>query len=808
VVQDLKFAFRSAVAQRGFFLAVVATLALGIGINTTVFTLVNAVLFKDLPFENGDRVVAIGTRRLDSTASMDVSYPELLDYRSQTTSFERIEAAFVDGRTLSEPSHPADEYRVASITSGLLAMIGVEPVVGRAFGPDDERPGAPLVVLIGDHVWRSRYDQAPDIVGREVRLGETPATIVGVLPPGVQFPNYEDLWVPLQPTPEQRDGRGARFLLVSGLLRPDVTREAAQADLDVVAARLATSYADTNANVGARVETFNERFNGGQVRVVFLVMLAAVWFVLLIACANVANMLLGRSVARRHEMAIRLAIGATRVQLVRQLLVESLVLALAGGVLGLGLAVAGVTAFDRSVQDVGKPSWILFTVDWTVVGYFSAMCIVTAVIFGLVPALRSSRRGLSGSLLAEGRGSTAGTSRLSAVLVAVQVALAVVLVAGAGLLLRSFQVKQAINTWIPADQVFTARLSLPPDRYPTPDARQQFFERVRARLAVEPGVASAGWVSNLPGVGASLRGVEVEGAVPAVDGNRPRVPVTFASPEFFTTIDLTVLRGRGFDDRDGASAPRVAVVTETFASQFWPNVTPIDRRFRLAGALTDDDTQQWITVIGVTPEVVQANSAAAADPGVFLPFVQYESSSLVLAVRAAPGAAVTASDVARAVQSLDENLALIDAGTFAERLARTRWVYVVFGTVFSIFAAAALVMAGIGLYAVIAHATSRRTREIGIRMALGASPRRILAMIVRQGSIQFAAGLLLGLGGAYMATQSMRVLLFGVGARDPIVFLSTAGLLLTVGAIACWLPARRAAALAPVRALAENRDLG
>jgi putative ABC transport system permease protein len=798
-VHDIRFALRSIAGRPWFTLAIVATLALGIGINTTVFTLVNAVLFKPLPFPNGDRLVTVANRRpADGDRNLSVSYLDLQDLRTQSSTFEALEGASIEQIVVSESDVPPERLRAGRVSAGFFDLVEARPVHGRAFTPTDDDPGAAMTVVLGHDVWTNRYNMSPDVIGRVVRIDNQPATIVGVMPPGFQFPNREQLWLPLIPRDDERRNRDARNLLVVGLMRPDVSITQAAADLSVVAARLASEHPTTNEAIDTRIQTFNERFNGGEIRIVFLLMLAAVAFVLLIACANVANMMLSRALTRRREMAVRSAVGASRWRLVRQLLVESVLLSCAGGVAGLGLATVGVQAFDSAVQDSGKPSWIIFSVDYVVLAYCSAVCVVCGILFGLAPALRSSRVQLNEVLKEGGRSGSSHGGKLSAVLVVIQFALAVVLLAGAGLLIRSFMSSQQVNDFVPRDAILTARVTLPDDRYSERDERTRFFDDVHSRMNAIPGVIHTAIVSDAPGRGGPTVRFELEGATVEIPSEREAALRVAAAPGYFEAINLPILRGRDFDDRDGVEGREAAIVTSQFAERYWPDRNPIGQRFRFNA---EQEPGPWLTVVGVAAPLVQGQNSGAPEPLIFVPLRQNAPTTMLVMLRTDGDANRLAGSLRAEVQAMDAMLPVSDVETMAVLLWRARWPYRVFGAAFGLFAIAALLMAGVGLYAVMAQATQRRTREIGIRVALGATPARVLRTVMSRGVVQLTVGLALGLGLAYATTGSMRALLFGVAPTDPVVLVSSTLALVAVGLFACGIPAWRAAVLAPVRAL-------
>jgi putative ABC transport system permease protein len=794
---DLRFALRMIISHRWFSAAVVATLALGIGLNTMVFTLINAVLYKPVPVPGGARLVAIRNRNLSqSENAMRMSYPDFRDYRAQASSLEALEAASDEQGVLSERGNPPLAYQMERASSGIFEMLHIRPILGRGFLPSDDKAGAEPVLLLGYGVWKDRYDSSPSVIGRQVRVNEKPATIIGVMPKGFKFPTNVEMWMPLVPSPDL-EKRTNRPLQVFGMLQPGIHIAQASVDLNEIAHRLATQYADTNKDIGVSVETFHERYNGGNVRLIFLLMLAAVGFVLLIACANVANMMLSRALERQREMSIRTALGASRWRVVRQLLIESMLLSTLGGVLGLALAALGVHWFDLSTQNVGKPYWIQFAMDYEVFGYFAALCIFSGLLFGTAPALRSSRVDLN-DVMKEGARSVGKHrgGRLSGLLVIFQFALTLVLLIGAGVFVHSLLETLSANRSIPADQLMTARIDLPDERYKDTDARQRFYDELLPRLKAIPGVSHVAFGSDLPGLGANTNQIEIEHSAVDTAAHRPSVSYVVQSPGYFDAINLPILLGRDFNEIDGTANHKSAVLTRECAEHFWPNQSAIGKRFRFY----DDKNKpgDWITVIGISANIIQELNEKSPKPLLFVPFRQEGWSGMTLLVRSSsnPTALVRA-----AVQSLDQDLPLHDVYTLPQAIEHQQWFLHVFSKLFSGFALIALLMASVGIYAVIAQSTNSRTQEIGVRMALGANARNIVTLVMTRGLWQIGAGLVFGLAAALPATHAMASLPIGVSPSDPVVFVTVGLLLAAVGLFACWLPARRAAALDPVKAI-------
>lgn len=796
---DLRFALRMIWSHRWFSAAIVATLALGLGLNTMIFTIVNAALVKPVAVPGGDRLVAI--RDVQATQqhgenSIGVSYPDFRDYRSQSSSFESMEAAAYDEGVISENGNPPHAYSLELASAGIFESLHMPPILGRGFLPSDDKPGAEPVLVLGYGVWKERYNSSRDVIGRQVRVNGKPATIVGVMPKGFKFLTNTDIWMPLTPDADL-EKRDSRRLQLFGFLKPGKTIAQANADLNAVASRLATQYPETDKDIKAVVETFNERYNGGNIRMVFLLMLAAVAFVLLVACANVANMMLSRTLVRERELSIRAALGASRWHIVRQLLVESVLLSVFGGVVGLALAAGGVRWFDLSTQNVGKPYWVQFTMDYRVFGYFAALCIVSGLLFGIAPALRSARVDLN-EVLKEGARS-AGKHRgvgISSALVVFQIALTLVLLTGAGAFVHSLMNALSANRYVPADQLMTARLDLPDTRYKDTDARQRFYDQLLPRIGTIPGVTHVALTSDLPGLGANSSQIEIEHSAAEKVANRPSVSYVVESPGYLQTIDLPLLSGRAFDETDGMANHHSAIVTRQFAERFWPNQNPIGKRFRFY----DDKNKpgDWISVVGVSANITQQLDSSNPLPLLFLPYREKGWGSMALVIRSTnnPINAVRAD-----VQSMDKDLPLRDVYRFPQAVDHQLWYLHLFSKLFGGFALIALLMASVGIYAVIARATNSRTQEIGVRMALGANARNILMLIMRRGLWQITAGLVLGIAAAIPAMRLMASLPIGVSPSDPWVFVLVASLLATVGLFACWLPARRAAGLDPVKAI-------
>jgi putative ABC transport system permease protein len=668
--QDLRFAFRMIWKKPWFSAAIVITLALGMGINTTVFSLVNAVLFKPLPFPGGERLVMAWENNPSSDrGKIPVSYADFRDFRQSADSFERLEAFSGYPITIGEKGNPPERYRGAGVTAGMFDMLSTKPVIGRAMQPSDEKPGAEKVVLISDGVWKDRYGKNPGVIGLSVSINEKPATIIGVMPAGFKFPFNEDIWTAIVPDAASED-RSHRDYTMVGMLKEGSSIVAAQADLEVIAKRLEKQYPEIHKGDGAMVQTFQQAMNGGPIRLVFLLMLGAVGFVLLIACANVANMLLSRVAERASEVSVRTAVGASRWRIVRQLLIESVLLAAMGGLLGLGISGVGIRAFGKAVANVGKPYWIDFSMNYVVFGYFAAITVLAGIIFGIVPALSTSRVNLNQTLKDGSRGvSGPRGGYLSGGLVIFQFILAVALLSGAGLMMRSFLIADNEFAGIHGEQVLATRVNLPESRYPKETDRQQFFDRLVPRLSKLPGVKDVALISNPPGGGAGGRRFEIEGKLIADAKSRPAAASIVAGKGYFSLLGMDLLRGRDFGDNDGLPGKETVIVSRTFATRFFPGQDPIGKQLRLYDS--ENKPQPWMTIIAICPDIRQFNPTNESnDPLIALPYKFANDSSMVVLLRTGRSPSALTASVRSEVQQMDPDLVLFDTMTLEAMLAR------------------------------------------------------------------------------------------------------------------------------------------
>jgi putative ABC transport system permease protein len=805
VLQDLRFTFRLIAKERWFSAVAVVVLALGIGVNAIGFTIVNAAFLRGLPFKDSNRLYMVAWQARSGSRS-NLSHAELQDWRAQSRTFAGLAAFSNITMNISDDRALPEQARGAWLTANAFGVLGQQPLLGRDFAPGDDRSGAEPVAIVSYRVWKNRYGSDPKVLGQSLRLNGQPATIIGIMPDGMNFPSNTEVWAPFIPT-EAQQRRNTRPLSVFGRLRDGAARAEAQTELNGIAQRLAVTYPERNKDlIGARVETFTERYVGGPARIVFLTMMGAVSFVLLIACANVANLVVSRSAHRAREIAVRIAMGATRWRVVRQLLLESVVLGCIGGSIGLFLATSGVRLLDAAVQDPDKPYWIIFSVDYAVFGYVAAICVLTGVLFGLAPALHVSKTNINDVLKEGGRGS-AGSRRvswLSGIMVVVELALTIVLLAGAGLMIRSFMKLYILDIGIRTDHLMTMRMQLPATKYATPEARRAFFERLEPRLAAIPGVEAVAVTTGVPPLDGGERLLEIDGPARTSDGRPVFVGTVTISPRFFEVVGVPIVRGRNFRDMDGAPGSETVIINERLAAQFFAGEDPVGRRLRFTRRepTAGEPPDIWRTIVGISGRIRHGSPRdASVNAVVYIPYRQESPAAASLLVRSQlpPGSVMDA--VRRDVQAIDQDQPVFTIQTLDQMLAQDRWPFRVFGGLFAIFAVIALVLSSVGLYAVMAYSVTQRTQEIGVRMALGAEGRQMSWLILKRGLVQLAMGLTLGLAGALALSRVLRTVLVQITPTDPVTFVAITLLLTVVSIAACVLPARRATRVDPLAAL-------
>jgi putative ABC transport system permease protein len=806
LMQDIRFGCRM-LAKNPFFTAVIVlTLSLGIGANVTVFTIVNAVLLKGLPFEESDRIISITSNNLaKNQPRLGASYPDFLDWRTQSKSFKGLGALQGSVANLTEPGLPTESKPSARVTTNTFSLLGAKPIFGRDFLPEEDQGSGSNVAIIGYRLWQKRYGGDPNVLGRVVKINEVPNTIIGVMPDGMRFPYDQDIWTPLFSTSKASSlgRRETRGVIVFGRLADGVSMSQAQSEMSLIAKRLEDEYPSINKGIGVRVASYASFFSDETIRLLFLAMLAAVGFVLLIACANVANLLLSRSITRAREISIRSALGASRKRIVRQLLVENFLLSVLGALGGLIISIWGIKAFILALPDE-IPYWMTFTMDYKVFVYLAAICLATSFIFGLAPALHVSKVDISQSLKDGARGSTSGRAGiLSRVLVVSEVSLALMLLVGAGLMVRSFMKLQEMSAGMNNPKVLTMSLFFSGGKYLVPEPRIAILERLEPELVNTPDVETVALASTLPLGWAIPWRIDLDGHTPPADPNdRPLVAGIEISPQYFEVLGVPVLRGRTFAGNDGRQGDKIAIVNRFFSEKFWGGQNPVGKRI---GIIRETKPELWVTVIGEVADVKQNvwpnQDLGAIEPVVYVPYLQdQEARWMAILAKTKGDAHALTVPLRNAIQRVND-MAVNDVYTLPEHFARTRWFNRVFGALFVIFAGIGLILAAVGIYAVMAYGVSQRTQEIGIRMALGAQLSSIMKLILTRGLLLASIGVAIGLVGSFAVTRLMTKLLIGVKPTDPATFAVVALILIVVAAFACFIPARRAASVNPILAL-------
>ncbi|MEP6691798.1 MAG: ABC transporter permease [Gemmatimonadaceae bacterium] len=799
---DVRYALRGMGRRPAFTAVILTTLALGIGANAAIFSVVNGILLRSLPFRDADRVV--DARHLDPYYS--VSEPEFMDYKHEVRAFEQLAANAPADANLSGGDEP-ERIEAARVSDGFFRILGVPPALGRTFTPEEDTPRSERVIVISDGLWRRHFGADPHIVGKSALINDVPRTIVGVMPPRFDFPGASiTVWTPLRLNTDSLWTRNNHYLTMVGKLAPGATVERASAEMNTLDRRWVIAYPETYFPGRPLVSvpmTVADKLLGGT-RPYLFALLGAVGFVLLIACVNVANLLLARGESRRKELAIRTALGASRKRIVRQALTESAIFAVAGGTLGLVLAWWGgrviLALAPESVPRVGE-----IGIDARVLAFTFAISLVTGVLFGLVPALRGSRGDSADTLREGGKTSAAGTSLRSArgALVVAEVALAVVTLTGAGLMVRSLWKLQATEIGFDPSHVMTMQLSLPPKAYETDERIVAFYQQLTERVRAIPGVRAAAVAGQLPMAGGlSMWSIFLDGRVVKVISEAPSAAPQQVTADYFQAMRIPVVRGRAFTDADRDGAPFVTVVNETMAKQFWPGQDAIGHTLKMF-----NDKSPWATIVGVVKDVRSGGIQEDVPPTMYFPHAQagksayYAPRGMTIAVRTTGEPSSVVPAVRAAVRALDASVPVSLVRPMDEivsaSIASRRFSTALLAT----FAALALVLAGIGIYGVIAYGVSQRTYEIGLRMALGAQRRSVMALVMTQGMRMAMLGLALGIAGALAVTRALGSLLVGVTAVDVPTLGAVSVALAVVAALACLLPARRATNVSPTEAL-------
>jgi putative ABC transport system permease protein len=801
LLKDLQYGVRMLYKNRGFTAVALLALALGIGANTAIFSVVNSVLLRPLPYRDPQRLIMVwenhqqrGGAEHEWTAPADFR-----DFRDQAQSFEHVAALVGWGPTLTGQDQPED-LQGAAVSHDTFAMLGVEPALGRSFRPDEDQAGAERVAVLSHNLWQRRFGSDPAIVGKNLTLGGESYTVIGVMPRGFSFPILKDteIWRPITPALAAIPGcgRGCVILRVIAKLNPGVTLEAARAEMTALTSRLAEQYPESNKAVGAALVPLHEQLVG-DVRPAMLVLLGAVGLVLLIACANVANLLLARAAAREKEVAIRAALGASRARLIRQHLTESLVLAMTGGAVGLLLAF-WIVDLLVSFAPKGTPRLDEIAIDPIVLAFTCGVALLTGLVFGLAPALLSSRTNFNSALKEGGRDTSASSrgARVRSALVVSEVALALMLLVGAALLIKSFVNLQRVAPGFNPKDVVRVDVALPRTRYPERNQSATFYKQLLDRIAALPGVQSAGAVSNLPlSGGGTDSDFGIEGRAPAEPGQNPVAWYSSVTPGYFRAMGIRLLRGRVFSEADNADAPKTVLISETMARRYFPDEDPLGKRLVFGGG---SDPRE---IVGVISDVKFFGLNLDARPSMYFPHAQNPAGGMSLVVRTQGDLLTLAAAIRGQVSALDRDLAVSNVMTMEQlvgvSLAEPRFTLLLLGA----FAAVAMLLSAIGVYGVVSYSVTQRSHEIGVRMALGAQMSDVLKLVVGQGMTLVLGGVGLGLIAAFALSRVMESLLFGVSATDFTTFAATSVVLAGVALAACFIPARRAIRVDPMVAL-------
>ena len=799
LVNDLKHGARLLVKSPGVAAASILALSVGIGLTTTMFSIVYGAFYRGLPFPDSHEIIHLErTNAREGIERGGVPIHDFHVWRSQQKSFKGL-AAYYTGTVNISGTERAERYNGGFTSANTFRLLGARPVLGRDFNEGEDRPGSEPVIIIGYKVWQDKFDGRRDAIGTTVRVNGVPSTIIGVMPDGFEFPNDQDVWVPLKLDPLTLKWGAGTQLNVFGRLRPTITMDAAALEMNAIAARIATEHPKENENFKVVLQPFVDAFLGDEPKALLMTMLGAVFLVLLIACTNVANLLLGRAVLRTKEVGIRTALGANRWRVAFQFLTESLVICVVGGVLGIALAAIGIRLFNASIASTDPPFWIVIKLDFAALAFTLGITFLATLLAGAIPAIQASRSSITEVLKDESRGASSfRLGRISRALVVFEIALSCGLLVAAGLTIKSVAKLRNVDLGLAMDSVYTNRIGLPEVTYGDSAKQVRFFETLLQRMNGTAGASSIALTSSLPGIGEGRWNFSIEGVTYEEGQARPDAARVAVSPDYFQTVDIGLMNGRLFNTLDIAGSLPVAVVNRAFQNRYFPDGA-IGRRFRIGGA---DSENPWLTIVGVIEDAYPGNLDDDTREAFFVPFSQHPSRFMTVIARTTTTRPLAlAQPVQEAVAAIDSDIPIYFVQTLREAIQANTWYYRVFGGLFVIFGFAALSLAAIGLYAVMAFSVAQRTREVGIRMAIGARAQDVVSMILRQGLVQVTIGTAIGIVFAAFVSRLLAMILFDVNPRDPAIFGTIVTVLATVAVAACLIPARRATRVDPLDAL-------
>jgi putative ABC transport system permease protein len=806
IPQDLRYALRSLVKSPAFTAVAVACLSLGIGVNAAIFSVIDGVVLRPVPYPDPDRLLVVRSRNFEQRVTRGTpSYQDFKEIRDSASTLASIAAFANRSLTISDGRGEPERYSGETVSWNLFSILGTQPIIGRDFNADDDKPGAERVVILSHELWTLRYQQDRAVIGKSVVVNGLPHTIIGVMPERFLFPENERLWVTIAPYQDSspRDARGTLHSIFARM-KPGVTRQQAASELSAIATRLSATFPKENKNWTFATGTINEWILPQQVELVLLTMMGAVTLVLLIACANVANLLLARASVRQREISIRAALGAGRWRIVRQLLTEAILIGAISAPIGAGIAWIGVRLIDSGMPPDQVPYFISWSLDTRSLVYTTVISLLTGIVFGLAPALQAVRTNLQTSLKEGGRGNAGGArARLRNALVIAEVALALVLLVGASLFVRSFLNLEGTSVGFDTSPLMSMRFYLPGAAYEADDAKSRRVDDIVRRVESLPGVEAA-FASNFVPMGAGGNGgrVLVEGQS-FEPGHEPDIALMGVTPHLRQTLGVSLVAGRDLKDAEGSSRTPVALVNQAMARRLWADADPLGRRFRMV----DGAIAEWFTVVGVIADFRhrQGNDTEGPGPAAYIPYPFDPALNTGITIRVAAGSPAGITPAVREQLRLaDSTLPLFAVSTVEDLRRLSYWQYGLFGSMFATFGFVALVLASIGVYGVLSYSVSQRVQEIGVRVALGAERRDVLRLIVGQGLRLAAWGIAGGIAGAAGITWVIQSILYNVTPTDPVSFGGVAAFLVLIALMASYVPARRALAVDPIVALRND----